>query len=481
MICSNCATENKPGRKFCVACATPLAAACPSCGAPFDPGDAFCGECGTPLGGSQATTRDGRGREQRHRGPGRRRRPPAARSPSGGSSSVLFADLVGFTPFAEERDAEDVRDTLTRYFEIASRGHRPLRRHGREVHRRRGDGGVGRADRPRGRRRASRPGRPRPGRRGARSWAPTIQARAGVLTGEAAVTLGATNQGMVAGDLVNTAARLQSVAQPGTVLVGEATMRAAERGDRLRGGRRAGAQGQDRPRSPAYRALRVVAQRGGQGRSDLPEPPFVGPRRGAPPAQGPDRDDRPGPPRRGSSRSPGRPGSARAASPGSSRSTSTGSARRSTGTAAARPPTARGSRSGRSARWSAAGLRLAEDDDEATTRERDRRRRSPSSSPTRRIGAGSKPALLTLLGLAARAGRRAGRPVRGLADLLRADRRAGHDRPPVRGPPVGRHAACSTSSSTSSSGRRTCRSSSSPSPGRSCSTAVRTGAPRRAT
>ena len=31
--------------------------------------------------------------------------------------SVLFADLVGFTPFAEERDAEDVRDTLSRYFD----------------------------------------------------------------------------------------------------------------------------------------------------------------------------------------------------------------------------------------------------------------------------------------------------------------------------------------------------------------------------
>ena len=33
--------------------------------------------------------------------------------------TVLFADLVGFTPFAEERDAEDVREMLTRYFDLA--------------------------------------------------------------------------------------------------------------------------------------------------------------------------------------------------------------------------------------------------------------------------------------------------------------------------------------------------------------------------
>ena len=33
--------------------------------------------------------------------------------------TVLFADLVGFTPFAEERDAEEVREVLTRYFDMA--------------------------------------------------------------------------------------------------------------------------------------------------------------------------------------------------------------------------------------------------------------------------------------------------------------------------------------------------------------------------
>ena len=54
-----------------------------------------------------------------------------------------------------------------------------------------------------------------------------LQLRAGVTTGAAAVTIGATGQGMVAGDMVNTASRLQSAAPPGTLLVDESTMRAA--------------------------------------------------------------------------------------------------------------------------------------------------------------------------------------------------------------------------------------------------------------
>src|SRR5207244_1477421 len=58
--------------------------------------------------------------------------------------------------------------------------------------------------------------------------APTLKARAAVLTGEAAVTLGAEGQGMVAGDLVNTASRVQAAAEPGAVVVGETTRRASE-------------------------------------------------------------------------------------------------------------------------------------------------------------------------------------------------------------------------------------------------------------
>ena len=80
---------------------------------------------------------------------------------------------------------------------------------------------------------------------------------------------------MVAGDLVNTASRLQSVAPPGTVLVGEATYRAAndaisfeEAGEQLLKGKAAPV--------PAWRATAVVALRGGTGRSGALEPPFTG-------------------------------------------------------------------------------------------------------------------------------------------------------------------------------------------------------------
>ena len=55
----------------------------------------------------------------------------------------------------------------------------------------------------------------------------TLAARAGVVTGEVAVTIGATNEGMVAGDAVNTAARVQSAATAGQVLVDTTTRRLA--------------------------------------------------------------------------------------------------------------------------------------------------------------------------------------------------------------------------------------------------------------
>ena len=98
----------------------------------------------------------------------------------------------------------------------------------------------------------------------------------GVLTGNAAVELGAEGEGMVLGDTVNTASRLQSVAAPGTVLVDDVTHRASEAAIRMRGlPACTEVKGREQP-VHAWRALRVVAGVGGARRSVGLEAPFVG-------------------------------------------------------------------------------------------------------------------------------------------------------------------------------------------------------------
>jgi class 3 adenylate cyclase/tetratricopeptide (TPR) repeat protein len=191
--------------------------------------------------------------------------------------TVLFADLVGFTTLAEDRDPEAVRELLTRYFDTATS---TIGLHGGTVEKFIGDAVMAVWGTP--------VAHEDDAERAVRAALelvsavaalnpdlPDLRARAGVLTGEAAVTLGATNQGMVAGDLVNTAARLQGVAEPGTVLVGETTKHAAENAIVFEPIGDHSLKGKTSP-VPAWQAVRVVAARGGQGRSEALEPPFVG-------------------------------------------------------------------------------------------------------------------------------------------------------------------------------------------------------------
>ncbi len=269
MICSSCGTENEAGRKFCGECAARLAAVCPSCGATNAATSKFCGECATPLvAGAVASP-------SMTSVPGLST-PAAATSPTAERRlvSVLFVDLVGFTPFSEERDSEEVREILTRYFDIATE---VITRYGGLVEKFIGDAVMAVWGTPTAREDdAERSVRAALDLVDAvRVLGNGIQARAGVLTGEAAVTLGATNQGMVAGDIVNTAARLQSVAPPGAVLVGEATHRAASSAIAFEPAGEQTLKGKVAP-VPAWRALRVVSQVGGRGRSDALEAPFVG-------------------------------------------------------------------------------------------------------------------------------------------------------------------------------------------------------------
>ncbi len=271
MTCASCGTANEAGRKFCRECGRPLLAGCPNCGATNPPDAKFCGDCGGPLLGlprEAGSAGSGTGPEARS-GPAGPERVAERRL-----VSVLFADLVGFTPFAEERDAEETRELLTRYFDVARE---VIERHAGVVEKFIGDAVMAVWGAPIAREddaeRAVRAGLELV--TAVRALGPTIQARAGVLTGEAAVTLGATNQGMVAGDLVNTAARLQGIAEPGTVLVGEATQRASAAAIAFEPVGDATLKGKSAP-VPAWRALRVVAERGGRGRSDALEAPFVG-------------------------------------------------------------------------------------------------------------------------------------------------------------------------------------------------------------
>ena len=112
LSCANCGTENEPGQKFCAECGQRLAAACSVCGTLNAPGAKFCGECGNPLAASaDASTTEGASAADV---------PPAAAPVAERRLvSVLFVDLVGFTSASEQRDAEDTRELLTRYFDLA--------------------------------------------------------------------------------------------------------------------------------------------------------------------------------------------------------------------------------------------------------------------------------------------------------------------------------------------------------------------------
>src|ERR671918_2645847 len=133
MICAACGTENRTGSRFCDACGAPLASSCPSCGATNRPDARFCATCGSAFHGGAPPAGAHAGQAAMESAPAPQHGPAIASE--GGASerrlvSVLFTDLVGFTSLAEDRDAEAVRDLLTRYFDTATE---VIQRHGGTV------------------------------------------------------------------------------------------------------------------------------------------------------------------------------------------------------------------------------------------------------------------------------------------------------------------------------------------------------------
>ena len=263
MLCPSCGVENREGRKFCAECGSPLAPACPACGAANEPGERFCGECGAALAGRPRDVPS----------------PPPEPAAERRLVSVLFADLVGFTAASEQRDAEETRELLSRYFDSSKR---LISRYGGTVEKFIGDAVMAVWGTPT----ATEDDAERAVRAaldlvatvsalGDEVGAPELRARAGVLTGEAAVTIGAEGEGMVAGDLVNTASRVQSVAEPGSVYVGESTRRATEQTVVYEDAGVHELKGKE-GLTPLWKALRIVSGVRGSLKSQGLEAPFVG-------------------------------------------------------------------------------------------------------------------------------------------------------------------------------------------------------------
>jgi class 3 adenylate cyclase/tetratricopeptide (TPR) repeat protein len=175
---------------------------CSSCGQENPDGFRLCGMCGASLTPAAAPAREERK-----------------------VVTILFTDLVGSTARAEGLDPEDVRATLSPYY---ARLRAELERHGGTVEKFIGDAVMAVFGAP-----VSHEDDPERAVRAALairdSVGEDLEIRTAVNTGEALVALGAVpaaGDAMVSGDVVNTAARLQSAAPVNGILVGEGTYRA---------------------------------------------------------------------------------------------------------------------------------------------------------------------------------------------------------------------------------------------------------------
>ncbi len=237
MHCASCGARLLEGKLFCHVCGAAAASACPHCQAPIQAEFSFCPDCGGSLGPEPAA--------RAKPAPELPARPPpglpaaAAAQPSAPIAgerkrvTVLFCDLAGSTAIAETLDPELYRELLDRYLEPAIR---EIDRMDGIVNQLAGDGfmalfgaPIAHEDEPE---RAIRAGlaiqdalsalnRERVGR-----GEPELRARIGIHTGPVVVGTVGNDLKMdytAIGDTTNLAARLQGLADPGSILVSATT------------------------------------------------------------------------------------------------------------------------------------------------------------------------------------------------------------------------------------------------------------------
>src|SRR5919106_6900795 len=215
LTCPNCGAPTSPDLRFCGACGSSLERTCPSCGQTWAPSFRFCGNCGTPLASPS----------------GGKPAPVARVTPEERKVvTVIFADLSGSTEMATRLDPEDLRGVLRPFFDAMVE---EIERFGGTVEKFIGDAvmavfGVPVAHEDDAER-AVRAAFAMQARMGALNAEVTERAggdldlRVGVNTGEVLAAHSSHREGYVTGEVVNVAARLQTVAESGAVVVGQRT------------------------------------------------------------------------------------------------------------------------------------------------------------------------------------------------------------------------------------------------------------------
>ena len=241
MRCPRCERENREDARFCRGCGIALPICCPRCAAPIEPDSAFCDRCGAPLTAGSARARESEDRVQepasytpKHLAE-RILRTRAALEGERKHVTVLFADLVGSTAIAEQLGPEEQHAVMDRCFALLLD---EVHRYEGTVNQFTGDGimaifgaPVALEEAPRravlaaiGIQRALAPLREEL----AASHGVDFRMRIGIHTG--IVVIGRIGNDLrmdytAVGDTTNLAARLQTEAPPGGVLVSETTAR----------------------------------------------------------------------------------------------------------------------------------------------------------------------------------------------------------------------------------------------------------------
>src|SRR5438874_2293092 len=240
--CTACGTELIAGKKFCHACGARAALSCRGCGATVSPDFRFCPDCGLEIGSAGVhdapppATDDPLARLSRHIPEGLADKIRSAQTIAGERKqvTVLFCDLAGSTAIAERLDPEEYHDLLDEYLELAFR---EIYRVEGIVNQIAGDGlmalfgaPVAHEDAPQRALRAALAIDEALGRLNERlrGRGLELRARIGIHTGPVVVGTVGNDLKMdytAIGDTTNLAARLESLAAPGTILASEATYR----------------------------------------------------------------------------------------------------------------------------------------------------------------------------------------------------------------------------------------------------------------